>query len=103
MDSTRACGDPRLWDAASGDLLATFTGHDNTAWSVTLSPDGTRIAAGSHDSTVRLWDVASGELLATLVGHEDAVQSIAFSPDGTRIASGSRDSTVRIWDVASGI
>ncbi len=60
----------RLWDAASGDLLETLTGHEGTVSSVVFSPDGTRIVSGSVDQTVRLWDTASGELLATLTGHE---------------------------------
>ena len=43
----------RLWDAASGELLATLEEH----WvnSVAFSPDETRIATGSRNQTVRLW------------------------------------------------
>jgi len=78
-------------------------GHSDWVTSVAFSPDGTRIASGSLDSTIRLWDAASGTAVGEpLQGHSDWVTSVAFSPDGTRIASGSLDSTIRLWDAASG-
>jgi WD40 repeat protein len=71
---------------------------------VKLSPDGTRIASGSYDSTVKIWSVQSGELLLTLEGHEEdcGVLSVGWSPDGRLVASGRADGTVRVWDVAEG-
>jgi WD40 repeat protein len=70
--------------------------------SVTYSPDGTRIAAGSPDHTVRLWDAATGAPVEQVLQHDDAVTTVAFSPDGTRIATGSADKTVRLWDATTG-
>ncbi|KAJ7854836.1 hypothetical protein B0H14DRAFT_3648960 [Mycena olivaceomarginata] len=83
-----------------GEPLA---GHTGSVWSVAFSPDGARIASGSHDSTVRVWDTATGQQVGEpLAGHTGSVWSVAFSPDGTRIASGSHDRTVRVWDTATG-
>ncbi|KAF5371921.1 hypothetical protein D9757_011498 [Collybiopsis confluens] len=73
-------------------------------YSVAFSPDGTRIASGSHDGTVRIWDATTGiQVGESLQGHDYPVTSVAFSPDGTRIVSGSADKTVRIWDATTGI
>ena len=36
---------------------ATLKGHTNAVLSVSLSPDGTRIASGGRDDAIRLWDV----------------------------------------------
>ena len=70
-------------------------------YSVSFSPDGTRIVSGSRDNSVRVWDAASGELLKVLGGHTDEVLSVSFSPDGTRIVSG-EDESVLVWDASSG-
>jgi WD40 repeat protein len=79
-----------------------LTGHENAVRSVAFSPDGTRLATGSHDNTARLWDVTTGNELAVLKGHEREIESVAFSPDGTRLATGSHDNTARLWDVTTG-
>ena len=35
-----------MWDATSGSVLLTFTGHNGYVYSVDWSPDGTKIASG---------------------------------------------------------
>ena len=67
-----------------------------------FSPDGIRVATGSHDKTARIWNAETGEELVTLTGHTDFVESVAFSPDGSTIVTGSDDRTAKIWDVESG-
>jgi WD40 repeat protein len=54
---------------------------------VSWSPDGSRIASGSDDSTVHVWDSRTGAVLSTLEGHSDRVTTVSWSPDGSRIAS----------------
>ncbi|KAG2066989.1 WD40 repeat-like protein, partial [Suillus decipiens] len=89
----------RLWDTVTGQPLGeSLRGHTGEVWSVSFSPDGTRIVSGSLDKTVRLWDAATGQPLGEpLQGHTGGVLSVSFSPDGTRIASGSEDKTIRLW------
>ncbi|MCA9718148.1 MAG: hypothetical protein KC468_25985, partial [Myxococcales bacterium] len=59
----------RLWDARTGELLATLRGHAEEVVSLVYSPDGSRVATGSFDGTAKIWDARTGELLATLRGH----------------------------------
>jgi WD40 repeat protein len=92
----------RVWDAASGRVLARLEGHEVNVTSAAFSPDGARIVTASWDDTARVWDAASGQTLTRLEGHENNVYSAAFSPDGSRIVTASRDDTARVWDAASG-
>jgi WD40 repeat protein/serine/threonine protein kinase len=91
-----------VFDAASGKLKAISKGPKGDAWSLALSPDGSRVATGAEDRTPRVWDAATGTLLATCEGHTSKVLGVSFSPDGTRLLSTSADGTVRQWAVATG-
>jgi len=92
----------KLWNAAKGKEIRTFTGHKEGIGSVCFSPDGKQVLSGSHDKTIKLWDAATGKEIKTLSGHSDWVNSVAFSHDGKYAASGSRDKSVKLWDAASG-
>jgi WD40 repeat protein len=46
-----------LWDVVTGRLMVSLKGHEGKVMCLAFSPDGTRLATGSHDRTVRLWDV----------------------------------------------
>jgi WD40 repeat protein len=100
----------RLWDARSGQPLATLSGHEDAVYAAQFSPDGQRIVTASTDKTARLWDARSGQELATLSGHDNSVYAAEFSPVrvatpqglGYVILTASHDKTVRLWDARSG-
>lgn len=75
---------------------------DDGFLAVAFSPDGSRLAAASADTTVRLYDTATGEPLSERSDHADWVQAVAFSPDGSQLVSASRDTTAKLVDLASG-
>jgi WD40 repeat protein len=60
----------RLWDAASGTLLATLWGHTAEARRVAWSPDDRRLASVGLDVAVRLWDAANGKHPEHLKSHD---------------------------------
>ena len=95
-------GTARLWEAASGRLMATLEGHAGPVFCVALSTDGQLLATGGTDGTARLWETKSGRLLVALRGHAGAVRGVALSPDGRRVASASYDRTARLWEASTG-
>jgi eukaryotic-like serine/threonine-protein kinase len=92
----------RIWDAQTGEEVATLTGHTAAVVTVAYSPDGSKLASGSDDSTIRLWDTRTGQELQVIREHATSVRSVAFRPDGQVLASGSDDHQIRLWDLQSG-
>ena len=48
----------QVWDASSGNILHTYTGHTDGVYTVAWSPDGKRLASSSDDTTVQVWDAS---------------------------------------------
>ncbi|CUM56196.1 uncharacterized protein AC631_03639 [Debaryomyces fabryi] len=68
--------------------------------SIKISPDGTKFATGSSDTTVKVFNLNDGELLAELIGHTKGISDIEFSPTNSNIiASCSDDLTIRLWSI----
>ena len=96
-----------LLDVINGQTLHTLTGHSDTVSSLAFSPDGTKLASASVEST-RLWDVASGKEIKRMVGQqigwfESGPPIITFSPDGKILAFGAIGGQVMLWDVAQNV
>jgi WD40 repeat protein len=88
-----------VWNAETGEVQCTLTGHGTGVGALTFSPDGTRLfSASARDNAVRVWDARTGELLVLLAGHEKPVTALATSSDGRRLISGAADGSLRAWD-----
>ncbi len=89
-------GSGSVWDVASGERVATLTGHTGDVSDVVFSPDGDSIATAGADGTVRLWTTESGNEVLALYGHADPVWSVDFGPDGDRLVS-TGGGVARVW------
>ncbi len=92
----------KLWDLATGEEVATLTGHSDSVNAVAITPDGKQAVSASGDNTLKLWDLATGEELATLTGHSSSVKAVAITPDGKQAVSASEDKTLKLWNLATG-
>jgi WD40 repeat protein len=49
----------RVWNAATGQVLATLQGHTEFVSDAMFSPDGQRIVTASNDKTARVWRITT--------------------------------------------
>jgi WD40 repeat protein len=102
----------KLWDAASGREVRTFTGNLPFTC-VAFSPDGRRLVLAATNgpplgdakpaaNAITLFDLAAPNEMRSFVGHEGPLFFVKFSPDGSLIASTDGARTVDLWDVNSG-
>ena len=88
----------RVWDLASGRILATMPGHKGPIQRAAFAPDGTEAVDVSLDTTGKVWDVATGDSLTTFRG-QDPMFCTAITPDGLRAVSGDQKGRIQVWDM----
>jgi WD40 repeat protein len=75
-----ANGSIYLWDATSGSLLRTFSGHESSAMEVRINHQGNLLASTGWDGHLRLWNLPTGgEICNWPFDHEQ--YSVVFSAD----------------------
>ena len=75
-----------MWDTATGDFVRTLEGNPGLAWSLAVSPDGTRLISGNLNGTSAVWNLANGTLLATTVQSRSG-EWVTITPEGFFAAS----------------
>jgi WD40 repeat protein len=89
-----------LWDRAAHQEIASPAGG-GAVMSVSISPDGRRIASGERYHKVNLLD-PTGKVVKVLEGHEAAVIATGFTADSRTLMTFSLDGGMRFWDAATG-
>ncbi|MCP4644330.1 MAG: hypothetical protein GY851_28060 [bacterium] len=81
--------------------IAVLQGHSSSVKSVSWSPDGRTLAAGTSDNDVVIWDIDKRKKVSIHGRASWGDPSMSWSPDGRTLASIFRDGNVVLWDVNS--
>jgi WD40 repeat protein/DNA-binding SARP family transcriptional activator len=92
-----AGAEAQIWDARTGRLVRTLSGHTGGVHDAAFSPDGATLATAGDDGSIRLWDAKSGRKRLDLPRHVGVAASVRFSPDGSMLASTGSEGVVRVW------
>jgi WD40 repeat protein/predicted Ser/Thr protein kinase len=69
---------------------------------VAISPDGSRVIAGSKDAALQLYRPAEGRVEAEWPGFKERIEALAFSPDGGHVAIAGRGGFLQVRSVPDG-
>ena len=72
----------KVWDARSGALLYSLTGHEVRVWGLAFSPDNRFLVTGGARGIIKLWNMETGEEVYTVFDESDHIGSVAFTPNG---------------------
>src|SRR6185369_12773855 len=85
-----------LFDVRKGTMLGRLSGLPSPINALTVSPDGSRFAAGLARGGVRVWDATSGKPAFDDPGYAGPVRNLAFDRDG-RLFTASADGKIRAY------
>jgi WD40 repeat protein len=95
----------RRWNVPDRRLEATLTNLPRPVWSLSITPDGQRVAAADLSGHVAVWDGGSGALIRSWeVPRENdllPVHMVCLSPDGNEVVL-TGFSAAGVWSVATG-
>ncbi|MGI9382991.1 MAG: hypothetical protein ACR2PO_07540, partial [Methyloligellaceae bacterium] len=92
----------RLYDFASGRIVALLEGHGDAVLSLDFTPDGTRLVSAGTDDVAIIWDLRTRQASHVLKGHAGDVNAARFTRDGDRVVTAGDDNTVRLWRARDG-
>ena len=99
-------GELRVWDPASGRLLAALGEQfpdilNNTITSVAFSPNGRFLASGDRSGKVVVWDAIGLQPLTAPIGQLDGeIGYLAFNPRSSVLRAGD-GLTIQTWNLAN--
>nr|CAD2161696.1 unnamed protein product [Meloidogyne enterolobii] len=88
----------KLWDAKTGQCLATLHDHKNSVMAVQWNKNGNWLLTGSRDHVIKLYDVRMMREVQTFRGHKKEVTALAWHPvhEGLFV-SGGGDGALGYW------
>ncbi|MFZ2657151.1 MAG: hypothetical protein WAX69_19610 [Victivallales bacterium] len=93
-------GSIEFFDVQTGKTLHDFKINEAIN-SITISENGSLLAAGINTGQVCLWDLKLKKLLKRIKATKWRIDAVAISPDATMLAACAEGGTVQVWDINS--
>jgi WD40 repeat protein len=99
-----AVGEICLWDSETGAVVGSVKAHAGWVWSLSFSPDGSKLVSTSQDRCVCVWDINTlKSILAIDLSVVNTLsRSAKLSDDGLLVVS-CLDFSVRVFNVNKGL
>jgi len=89
----------RLWDATTGRVRHTMTGHADKVCAARFNPwESNRAVSCAHDRTVKAWDLNKGFCVASVMCASNC-NTVTYGDGASTIISGHFDGVCRVWDL----
>jgi WD40 repeat protein/tRNA A-37 threonylcarbamoyl transferase component Bud32 len=85
----------RVDGSGSRRLLPGVEGEIHT---LSVSPDGRLLAAGSSDQRIGLWDLATGLKVNSYQVSSRSLEQVEFAPDGASLLARCKREPIRVWN-----
>lgn len=90
----------RLFDAATGQKLRTFSETTQTLTAAAFSPDGARCLSARYDGSIRIYDLTTSASQPIVIKNSGSVENAFFTPDRQGVVSAD-SSGAKVWSIAS--
>ena len=78
--------------------LANLSGHTNSVFALSYSPDENILVSGGRDASMKFWESGNYTLSENIVAHMYAINYLSFKEDGKYLVTCSMDKSIKVWD-----
>ena len=90
------------WNAETGEVLHSYTGHSAAVTSFVFTPDGRRLFSSGNDGYLRTWDTSTGLECGPSISI-DGLVAVGYSQARNAVVTVSLNGDVVLWDAKSGM
>ena len=88
----------KVWNAVTGSLKFTLSGHTGSVRTLAISPCDRILISGSADRTIRIWDLTTPFAKSHIIPqHSHEITAVAITPNGQYFISAAKDNCLKIW------
>ena len=93
-------GEVRIFEPATGRVVATPFRGDDVVLAVGFGPEGKHLAFGGVDGKLRIHETGGWQEILVRAAHSDWLTALSWHQDGKRVANASRDKPAKVYELS---